>query len=132
MCVHVSVDTAGCSLAHIRAKSEVRQQTYPLASDRLLPNNLRISPSVNAWASPHNDRSPITVTGMKRSDQRALYDTTPRDAAATARIEDFRVRAREGSLSYGDIYELETDLVAHIDPDDTEMLPWADVAEADE
>lgn len=84
-----------------------------------------------ATTSLSGDYHPTTVTTMKRTEHRELHNTTPSDPAATTRIEELRARARAATLSYGDIHELQNDLVAHIDPDDTEMLPWADVDETD-
>lgn len=68
---------------------------------------------------------------LKRSEQRALYESTTRSAEANEEIERLRGQAQQGRLSYGEIARLQSDLVAHIDPDDVEMLAWADVDEFD-
>lgn len=69
---------------------------------------------------------------MKRSEHRALFERTPHNAELTAEVERLREVARRGELSYGEIHDLQNGLVAHIDPDDVELLPWAGVDEFDD
>lgn len=63
---------------------------------------------------------------MNRAEQRTLYASTPHDASALWEVELLRKFAREDrALSDGDIHRLQDDLIAHISPDDAEMLQWA-------
>jgi hypothetical protein len=63
---------------------------------------------------------------LTRADQRARHQTpTPEQAE---RLEYLRGEIRAERISYGEIAELQG-LALNIDPDDVELLQWADVQE---